>query len=91
MATKKRNSPPPPPFRALVEKCRRRNLPKDAPPRTYAAVAASCSVSRPYFYVLMRGERMPSAAVENSLAEGLGVSRATVHKALLDGVVASLS
>ncbi len=91
MATKKRVAPSPTPFRVLVEKCRRRGLPKDAPPRTYAAVAEACSVSRPYFYVLMRGAQMPSAAIEGSLAEGLGVSRAAVHKALLDGVVESLS
>lgn len=89
MATKKRPAPPSP-FRSLVEKCRRRGLPKDAPPRTYAAVAAACGVSRPYFYVLMRGA-LPSSAIEAAIAKGLGVSRAAVHKALLDSVVASLS
>lgn len=78
--------PLPTPFRALVDRARRRGLPPDAPPREWTAMADACETSRPYFYALLQGRMMPSPHFETEIAAGLGVTVATVHRALAESV-----
>lgn len=58
-------------FRELIRKVSLDGLPRDSRPRTVAALAKSCGVSRPHFYTALRGSRSMSDEIIRKIAVGL--------------------
>lgn len=69
-------------LRELVDAARRRGLEAPDPPRTVAAVAEACGMTRQHLYHLMAGRKFASGHTVARLTQGLGKPRATVEKAL---------
>ena len=69
-------------LRALVDAARRRGIEPTEPPRTVAAIAEACGMTRQHLYHLLAGRKFASGHTVARLAQGLGKPRAVVEKAL---------
>lgn len=70
------------PFRALVQRIRRRGVQSHDLPITYATIAERCGISRQYLYDIMRGDKMPSATYVHRISRGLRVPKTELLRAL---------
>ncbi len=72
------------PFRKLVDRVRRAGTSLGDAPVTFTVIAKRCRITRPFLYALMSGAQGCGVAdhYRDRIAEGLGVSRATVDRNL---------
>lgn len=75
-------NPPMTPFRALVERARRRSKDAGETPTTFRDIADRCAISRQYLYDIMRGVKMPTAPYVHRISRGLRVRKTEVLRAL---------
>ena len=73
-----------PTFKQLIARYRERCRQRGERSLPINKLAKECHVSRPYFYLLQRGECVASDAVEENIADALGLAVSTVSRALAE-------